>query len=52
MREMGRRGVELLLARLAAPDAPPARERLPTRLVVRQTSGAGGGAPAGESGGA
>jgi LacI family transcriptional regulator len=47
MRKMGQRGVELLLARLAAPDAPPARERLPTRLVVRQTSAAAGAGPAG-----
>jgi DNA-binding LacI/PurR family transcriptional regulator len=39
IREMGRRGTELLLARLAAPGVPPVRERLPTRLVVRQTSG-------------
>jgi DNA-binding LacI/PurR family transcriptional regulator len=40
MREMGRRGVELLLARLAAPEAQAPRLRLPTTLVVRQTSGA------------
>jgi DNA-binding LacI/PurR family transcriptional regulator len=42
IRAMGRRGTELLLARLATPGAPPVQERLPTRLVVRLTSGAPG----------
>lgn len=40
MREMGRRGVELLLTLLATDSPPPAAARLPAELVVRRTCGA------------
>ena len=40
MREMGQRGVELLLAALHEPDSPPTQVRLPAQLVVRRTCGA------------
>ena len=39
MRELGERGVELLLARLAEPTSPPGSVLLPTRLVVRESCG-------------
>ena len=37
--EMGRRGVDVLVDRIAAPDAPPKEVVLPTRLVIRESSG-------------
>jgi LacI family repressor for deo operon, udp, cdd, tsx, nupC, and nupG len=40
MRELGRRGVDLLLRTLDEPNAPPEHVRLPGELVVRGTSGA------------
>jgi DNA-binding LacI/PurR family transcriptional regulator len=40
MRELGRRGVELLLAAIERPEAPLEHVRLPAELVVRETSGA------------
>ena len=43
--EMGLIGVRLLLDRIARRDGPYQRVRLPTRLVVRESSG-----PPGESG--
>jgi DNA-binding LacI/PurR family transcriptional regulator len=39
MSAMGRRGVELLLAAMENPDAPPVRVTLPTELVVRHSCG-------------
>jgi LacI family transcriptional regulator len=39
MRELGRRGAELLLRQLADPTAASRRLRLPVRLVVRGSSG-------------
>ncbi|HEY3109980.1 MAG TPA: LacI family DNA-binding transcriptional regulator [Chloroflexota bacterium] len=47
MREMGRRAIDLLLAAIEDPGAPPAQVRLPVELVVRRTSGAAGRADAG-----
>jgi len=38
-REIGRLAMEMLLARMRDPDAPPRSERLDTRLVVRQSCG-------------
>lgn len=38
-REIGRLAMEMLLARINEPDAPPRSVRLETRLVVRQSSG-------------
>ena len=40
MRELGRRGVELLLRNIEQPEIPPARLRLPAELVIRRSSGA------------
>jgi DNA-binding LacI/PurR family transcriptional regulator len=40
MRELGRRGIELLLRTLEDPQAPVEHVRLPARLVVRRTTGA------------
>jgi DNA-binding LacI/PurR family transcriptional regulator len=40
MRELGRRGVELLLRAIEQPEAPPEQVRLPAELVVRRSSGA------------
>jgi DNA-binding LacI/PurR family transcriptional regulator len=40
MREMGRRGIALLLRALEEPSTPPEHVRLPAELVVRQTCGA------------
>jgi DNA-binding LacI/PurR family transcriptional regulator len=40
MREMGRRGVELLLRSIEQPQAPAERVELPAELVVRRTSSA------------
>ena len=37
--ELGREGVAMLLDRLASPDRPPREVVLPTRLVIRQSSG-------------
>jgi LacI family transcriptional regulator len=37
--EMGQLGVRLLLERIAQPEAPPRRVVLPTRLVVRESTG-------------
>ncbi|HEY2203204.1 MAG TPA: LacI family DNA-binding transcriptional regulator [Pseudonocardia sp.] len=37
--EMGRRAIELLLARMADPAAPPVTVRLPPKLVVRDSCG-------------
>jgi LacI family transcriptional regulator len=39
-RELGHRAVETLLSRIEDPGHPPVRETLPTRLVVRQSTGA------------
>ena len=39
MCKMGRRGVELLLARLDEPEQAPVQERLQATLVVRTTTG-------------
>jgi DNA-binding LacI/PurR family transcriptional regulator len=39
MCEMGRRGVELLLAKLDQPQQFPSQERLNAELVVRTTTG-------------
>jgi DNA-binding LacI/PurR family transcriptional regulator len=40
MREMGRRGVELLLQAIEHPqEAPPERVVLPAELIIRRTSG-------------
>jgi LacI family transcriptional regulator len=39
-REIGRLAMEMLLARMRDPDAPPHSVRLDTRLVIRQSSGA------------
>jgi DNA-binding LacI/PurR family transcriptional regulator len=39
MRELGRRGVELLLRGIDQPEAPPEQVRLPAELVVRRSSG-------------
>ena len=39
MREMGQLGVELLLAAIDRPEAPPNRVMLPAELVIRRTSG-------------
>lgn len=39
MRELGERGVELLLARLAEPTSPPRSVLLPTNLVIRESCG-------------
>jgi hypothetical protein len=41
MRELGRRGVELLLRAIEQPEAPPEQVRLPAELVIRRSSGAG-----------
>jgi DNA-binding LacI/PurR family transcriptional regulator len=40
MRELGRRGVELLLRVVEQPATPPEQLRLPAELVVRRSSGA------------
>jgi DNA-binding LacI/PurR family transcriptional regulator len=37
--EMGRRGLKLLLATIAAPDGPPANDEVVPELVVRASSG-------------
>ena len=42
MRQLGTSAVELLLHRIADPDAPPDAIVLPTRLVVRQSCGCAG----------
>ena len=39
MREMGRRGIDLLLQSIENPGAPPQRLVLPAELVIRRTSG-------------
>ena len=39
MREMGKQGVELLLAEIERPSPAPRSIRLPTELVIRQTCG-------------
>jgi LacI family transcriptional regulator len=39
-REIGRLAMEMLLARMNEPDAPPRHARLETQLVVRHSSGA------------
>ncbi len=36
--EMGREGVRLLLERMANPDLPPVRKRLPCEMIVRKSS--------------
>ncbi|MDA8063081.1 MAG: LacI family DNA-binding transcriptional regulator [Actinomycetota bacterium] len=41
MRELGERGVELLLARLEDPSSSPKSVLLPTRLVIRGSCGCG-----------
>lgn len=41
--EMGVLGVQLLLNRIARPDAPFERIQLPTRLVIRESTGPPGG---------
>jgi LacI family transcriptional regulator/LacI family repressor for deo operon, udp, cdd, tsx, nupC, and nupG len=38
MREIGRRGLQLLLRAIEQPEAPPEHVRLPAELVVRDTS--------------
>src|SRR5919204_1932742 len=40
MRELGRRGVELLLRVIDQPETPPVQVRLPAELVIRRSSGA------------
>jgi DNA-binding LacI/PurR family transcriptional regulator len=40
MRELGRRGVEVLLRAIEQPEAPPEQVRLRAELVVRRSSGA------------
>jgi DNA-binding LacI/PurR family transcriptional regulator len=38
MRELGRRGVQLLLSAIEQPETPPQQVRLPAELVVRRSS--------------
>jgi LacI family transcriptional regulator, galactose operon repressor len=45
IRQMGREAVRLLLELIEDPERPAARVVLPTRLVVRQSSGPAAGAP-------
>jgi DNA-binding LacI/PurR family transcriptional regulator len=42
MRELGRRGVEMLVQVLENSDSPPERIQLPAELVVRRTTGPAG----------
>ena len=46
VRDVARAGIEAAARRLADPDAPPIRITLPTRLIVRESSRPGEGAPA------
>jgi len=46
VREVAQAGIEAAVRRLAEPDAPPMRTRLPTRLIVRESSRPGDNAPA------
>ena len=39
MEQMGREVVDILIDRLDTPELPPARRRLPTRLILRESCG-------------